>query len=314
MHLLAATPGGINDGSEAVDLEQQPGDIVFLSAADTELSSLAILNKSDQSDLSLRLANNMQLSHNLSVDIYVEDVVAHAKLVVLRLLGGVSYWSYGVEQITECCRKNNILLAILPGDDQPDEELTALNTVSRDVAHRLWQYLVQGGGDNYGNFLDYARFLLDGKTAWQEPKLLMKAGIYWPNAEEIGLEQLKNSWRQEAPVIGIVFYRALYQANNLAPVDDLIAALKDKGLNPLPLYVASLKDPLCAEIVAQHLNDAPPSVILNATGFALSNPGGIRKETPFDAADCPICRSFSLEEMKRPGATASPVCQPAILP
>lgn len=288
MHLLAATPGGINDGSEAVDLEQQPGDIVFLSAADTELSSLAIVNKSDQSHLSLRLANNMQLSHNLSVDIYVEDVVAHAKLVVLRLLGGVSYWSYGVEKITECCRKNNILLAVLPGDDQPDEELTALNTVSRDVAHRLWQYLVQGGGDNYGNFLNYAHFLLDRKTAWKEPKLLMKAGIYWPNAEDVSLEQLKNSWRQEAPVVGIVFYRALYQANNLAPIDDLIAALKDKGLNPLPLYVASLKDPLCAEIVAQHLSEAPPSVILNATGFALSNPGGIRKETPFDAADCPI--------------------------
>ncbi|USG62306.1 cobaltochelatase subunit CobN [Sneathiella marina] len=288
MHLLAATPGGINDGSEAVDLEQQPGDIVFLSAADTELSSLAILNKSQQSEISLRLANSMQLSHNLSVDIYVEDVVAHAKLVVLRLLGGISYWSYGVEQITECCRKNNILLAVLPGDDQPDEELAALNTVSRDIAHRLWQYLVQGGGDNYASFLNYTRFLLDGRTAWQEPRLLMKAGLYWPDADKIELGQLTKLWHQEAPVVAIVFYRALYQANNLAPVNDLISALRENGLNPLPLYVASLKDPLCAEIVAQQIKDAPPSVILNATGFALSNPGTARKETPFDAADCPI--------------------------
>ncbi len=41
MHLLAAQPGGIEDGSEPVDLGQSPGDIVVLSAADTELANLA---------------------------------------------------------------------------------------------------------------------------------------------------------------------------------------------------------------------------------------------------------------------------------
>ena len=41
MHLLKAQPGVVADGSEAVDLGQTPGDIVVLSAADTELASLA---------------------------------------------------------------------------------------------------------------------------------------------------------------------------------------------------------------------------------------------------------------------------------
>ena len=41
MHLLAAQPGTIEDGSEAVDLRQTPGDIVMLSAADTEIACLA---------------------------------------------------------------------------------------------------------------------------------------------------------------------------------------------------------------------------------------------------------------------------------
>ena len=41
MHLLAAEPGAINDGSHAVDLGQTPGDIIVLSAADTELSAIA---------------------------------------------------------------------------------------------------------------------------------------------------------------------------------------------------------------------------------------------------------------------------------
>ena len=41
MHLLLAQKGAINEGDEAVDLGQTPGEIVVLSAADTELASLA---------------------------------------------------------------------------------------------------------------------------------------------------------------------------------------------------------------------------------------------------------------------------------
>ncbi len=41
MHLLATQAGTIDDGTQAVDLQQNPGDIVVLSAADTELSCLA---------------------------------------------------------------------------------------------------------------------------------------------------------------------------------------------------------------------------------------------------------------------------------
>jgi len=306
MHLLAATPGGIADGAEAVDLEQRPGDIVFISAADTELSSLAVSHGASAASPSLRLANMMQLSHNLSVDIYVEDIIASAKLVVLRLLGGVSYWPYGVEQLVECCRAKNIMLAILPGDDQPDEELSALNTVGREISHRLWQYLVQGGAENYAGFLNYCHFLLDDKSAWQEPKPLMKAGLYWPGLTDPDLEAVQQNWKEGAESVGIVFYRALYQANNLAPVDRLIEALRRQGLNALPLYVGSLKDPICAEIVEQQISATHPAVILNATGFALSNPGGDRRKTPFDAADCPILQmifSGGNEDAWRSGIT-----------
>ena len=288
MHLLAAIPGGIADGSEAVDLAQAPGDIVFLSAADTELSSLALCQKERSGTPSLRLANTMQLSHNLSVDMYVEDIVANAKLVVVRLLGGIGYWPYAVEKVTESCRAKGIKLAFLPGDDNPDEELAALNTVPHDTSHRLWRYLVEGGKENYSSFLDYCAYLLDQKSDWQEPKPLLKAGLYWPGRKQMGVSDIREIWKEEAPVTGIIFYRALYQANNLAPVDALIDALINRGLNPLPIFVSSLKDPVSAEIVEHVLREAGPSVLLNATGFAVSNPGAKRKSTPFDAADCPI--------------------------
>ena len=79
MHLLAAQPGGIVDGSEAVDLGQTPGDIVVLSAADTELAGLAQAYAALGDGLpSLRLANLLILTHNLSVDAYTDDVIAEA--------------------------------------------------------------------------------------------------------------------------------------------------------------------------------------------------------------------------------------------
>ena len=94
MHLLAAQPGQITDGSEAVDLGQAPGDIVILSAADSELGALAAAQaRAGPAAPSLRLANLMQLGHNLSVDLYVERVARPARLVIVRLLGGVGYWA-----------------------------------------------------------------------------------------------------------------------------------------------------------------------------------------------------------------------------
>ena len=41
MHLLATRPGASGDGLEAVDLDQTPGDVIVLSAADTDLAILA---------------------------------------------------------------------------------------------------------------------------------------------------------------------------------------------------------------------------------------------------------------------------------
>ena len=147
MHLLAAQPGGVSDGSEAVDLGQTPGDIVIISAADTELTLLAQARARRPADgfPSVRLANLMHLAHNMSVDLYVEDIIANAKLVVLRVLGGRGYWSYGCDEIAAVCVRECIPLAFLPGDDQPDAELVALSTLDADAQHRLWQYLVHGG-------------------------------------------------------------------------------------------------------------------------------------------------------------------------
>src|SRR5690242_2938870 len=152
MHLLAATPGTISDGAAAVDLGQTPGEIVVLSAADSEIACLAAAQRALVAAPataapdwpSLRLASLLKLGHHLSVDLYVDSVVAHAKLVVVRLLGGRAYWPHGAERIVQVCRERDIPLALLPGDDKPDDDLVGLSTLPAESTHRLWRYLVEG--------------------------------------------------------------------------------------------------------------------------------------------------------------------------
>jgi len=211
MHLLAAEPGAINDGSHAVDLGQTPGDIIVLSAADTELSAIAQARaKLNGEDFpSLRLASLLHLGNVHSVDHYGEDIIAHAKIVIVRLLGGRGYWPHGTDTITRICREQNIPVAFLPGDDQPDPELAALSTISAEAQHRLWQYGVHGGPDNALDFLNFAASLIGVETDWREPRPLVRAGLYWPGLEFPDLNAVKTAWKKDAPTAALVFYRAL---------------------------------------------------------------------------------------------------------
>ena len=292
MHLLAATPGVVSDGSEAVDLGQTPGDIVFLSAADTELAALAGAQARAGDDApSLRLANFLQLRHHMSVDLYVEKMISNARLVIVRLLGGVSYWPYGVEQIAVACRRRGIGFAAVPGDDQPDSDLTRQSTLKAEDVHRIWQFLVHGGPANADNLLAFAADLLGRKSDWSEPAPLMTAGLYWPGMEAPDMSAIRAHWQVDVPVAAIAFYRALVQSGNLEPVDALIAALRARGLNPLPVYLQSLKESVSVGVVSAAFGECPPDIILNATGFAVSTPGAERTETPFDAAGCPVLQT-----------------------
>ncbi len=78
------------------------------------------------------------------------------------------------------------------------------------------------------------------------------------------------------------FYRALVQSGQTQPVEALVDALQAQGLNPLPIFVSSLKDRLSAAVVDGLFEDCPPDIVLNATGFAISSPGAERKPTVLD--------------------------------
>ncbi len=282
MHLLAATPGVLDDG-EPVDLGQTPAEIVVLSAADTELAALSEARAEMPSPLTLRLANLTHLRHPMSVDLHIENCAAKSKLVIARVLGGLGYWRYGAEQYAAHLHAAGVPLALLPGDDKPDPELRDLSTVDADDYDALWSYLVEGGPENSANFLHYAQWMLSGPKVRRnsdeipmQVRPLLRAGIYWPGAGVSNLATARQNWTGGAPIVPIVFYRALVQGAGLNPINRLTKALLRQGLNPLPIFVASLKDPVSAATLTELFTQAPPDVILNATCFAVGSPHGDR--------------------------------------
>ena len=289
MHLLAAQKGSLADAEEAIDLGQDPADLIFISAADTELACLSVAHGSaiqNGYSISLRLANMMALSHPLSIDVYCQNTIAASKMVVVRCLGGESYWPYGLEALHAICVQNNVKLAVLPGDDKPDPSIERFNTVDLEVQTRLWGYLIEGGGANAGHLLTYAASIIgNAQPDYLEPTPLLKAGLWQASGKEGSVQSVKESWPQKAREkrpVAIVFYRALLQAGNLQPVEALIDALAKEGLGAVPVYVSSLKDPVSQETVRQIFGELSPSVVINLTGFAVSSPNGDHTPTVLD--------------------------------
>lgn len=150
MHLLRTTPGGfVDDTAGVVRIDQRPADIVILSSADTTLSLLAsAVPTLGEGFPSVRLANVTFLRQPASVDFYVDDVLRHARVVVIDHLGGEAYWPYGIEQAVALAARAGQKLAMFSGDLQEDPNLIAKSTVAPELCRQWWRYLREGGPAN----------------------------------------------------------------------------------------------------------------------------------------------------------------------
>jgi cobaltochelatase CobN len=288
MHLLAGETGRIDAGESAVDLGQSPGDIVVLSAADTELGLLAQAVRARGDGPSFRLCNLMRLSHPLSVDLYLDKTAAKAKLVVVRMMGGAGYWSYGLDRLRALARGGGARLAVVPGDDRWDEGLEAFSTETPEVCRRLWRYLCEGGAENAARALGFMAALIGEAAAGHAPVALPRSGCYVPGKGAVSLDEAVAALPEGRPVAPLVFYRSILQGGATAPVDALAAALRDEGIAALPIFVASLKDGDSQDFVRAALVAAPPAVVLNTTAFAVSAIGASHRGTVLDAPGRPV--------------------------
>ncbi|AFY62629.1 cobaltochelatase subunit CobN [Synechococcus sp. PCC 6312] len=257
-----------NSNGETVNfIRQTPAPIFFLTTADTDIHVLSqAWTRLPQDFPTVRVMNYLNLQQQIVIDDYAEAVLAQAEVIVLRLLGGRAYWSYGLEVLQTTVADSGAKLIVLPGDDRPDLELMSLSSLPLEQVDQLWRYFLEGGVENMTQALLFLGFTcLDTPQIPALPQPVPRVGIMaWNSQVELA---------ETAPKVGILFYRAHYLAGNTAPITALCQALSEKGLQPIPVYAQSLQD---ETIQAELLKLLAPNdtskidLILNTTSFSIA--------------------------------------------
>jgi cobaltochelatase CobN len=282
MHVIFRESRGLEETATPKDLGQDTAELVVLSFSDSDLATFAAGWRRGRGKLpSLRLANLAELRHPLSVDTYVERTLARARGVLVRLIGGEPYWSYGLSALHRLAKDRKIALAVLPADGRDDPRLDALSTLPVATLRRLKAVCDKGGA-------------IAAQAAIAE--FAVAAGLH---AEHVGGELdipdigfydptrgvLPGLPNPDRPRALVTFYRSYLTAADTAPVDALIVALRQKGFDAYGAFATSLKAAGVADWLKAHVEQHPPAAIVNATAFSALGDDGT---TPFDAVSCPV--------------------------
>ncbi len=296
MHVVFRESHGLEESDAPRDLGQTPGDLVVLSFSDSDLSAFRggwHRARAEGRPLpSLRLANLAALTHPVSVDTYAETTLQGAKAVLVRLIGGQSYWAYGLARLRELADRQGLVLAVLPGDGRPDPALEAISTVPRATLARLNALAGEGGAvaaEAALAQLALAAGFYVGPVAGE--KRLPPFGCWTPARGAKGGTACETcaagcpGQRDARPLAAVVFYRAYLAAADTAPVEALMAALEARGFRALGLFAPSLKEPDAARWLAARIAALAPAAIVNATAFSGK---GAEGTSPLDAGGVPV--------------------------
>ncbi len=313
MHVIFRESHGLEETETPTDLGQSPADLVVLSFSDSDLGAFAAgwhRGAGPRGQLpTLRLANIAALKHPLSVDTYVEQTLDGAKGILIRLIGGVPYWPYGLQQIGALAREKGIALAVLPADGRPDARLDAVSTVPASTLRRL-AHLCDAGGAVAAQAALAQMALAAGLYAGPVPglKALPEFGTWAPEDGVNGPLPIHGD--DDAPLVLVVFYRSYLVAADLAPVEALFAVLRDRGFRALGLFAPSLKAPGARAWLETQVRQFAPAAIVNATSFSGRGDAG---SSPLDAGGVPVFQVALATSTRKAWAEAERGLSPADL-
>ncbi|MFO7919898.1 MAG: cobaltochelatase subunit CobN, partial [Nioella sp.] len=310
MHVVFRESHGLEETDTPQDLGQSPADLVVLSFSDSDLGAFAAgyhRAKTHGFEPSVRLANLVALKHPLSVDTYAEQTLAGAKAVLVKLIGGESYWPYGLATLREMADRQGLALAILPADGRPDPRLDELSTLPVSTLRRL-QHLCDAGGAVAAHAalaqLALAAGLYAGPVVGE--KTVPDFGFYRP-----GDGVLRTFDPSGKPLVPVTFYRSYLTAADTDPVDAILEALDARGFEAVGIFANSLKAPAAADWLRGELARLAPAAIVNATAFSAQGADG--KTSPLSEPGCPVFQVALSTARRRDWAEAERGLSPADL-
>ncbi|MER6201001.1 cobaltochelatase subunit CobN [Streptomyces sp. NPDC001586] len=238
--------------------------ILLLSTSDTDLLSARAANTADGL-VPYRFANPSRLPLD-----DLPGLLDGVDLVVVRLLGGLRAWQDGLDLLLAPGQTRPVV--VLTGEQAPDAQLMEASTVPIGIAAEAHGYLAHGGPANLDQL---ARFLSDTVLltghGFEPPAAAPTWGPLERDAQHTG-----KAASETAPKVAVLYYRAHQMSGNTAFVHTLCEAIEEKGAQPLPLYVSSLRTPEPELLRALESVDAIVTTVLAAGGTrpATASAGG----------------------------------------
>ncbi|GAC1545919.1 MAG: cobaltochelatase subunit CobN [Herpetosiphon sp.] len=294
-------------------------DILLLTQADTDLLVVdAARTRLPAGFPAVRAINVGSAGDEATLTRLLDEALPTAAVVIVRLLSGARSFEAGLTRLHQW----GGFVVCLPGTDTLDPELMARSNIGVPLAHLVNAYMQYGGAANVANALQCLsdHLLLTG-LGYDPPAELPRTGLYRPDIIPAG----HVAPPEDAPAVGILFYRAHLLSANTAFVDAIIFELERQGLRARAVYTQSLKEgadegtshmPAALRLMHDQGHPAVDSII-STLSFAL---GGVNPDGPtlggwevqlLSTIDVPVIQaivsSSSHREWQRSGRGLGPV-------
>ena len=252
----------------------QSPSVLLLSTSDTDLITARA------ADARYRWANPARL-----VEGELDELLAGADIVLVRILGGYRAWEDGIDAVAA----SGVPAVVVSGEQSPDADLMNHSTVPAGVALQAHVYLAQGGVANLTNLHAFLcdTVLMTG-YGFAEPQSTPRWGV---------LE--RTATRQDGPTVAVLYYRAQHLAGNTSYIEALCDAIEHAGGNPLPVFCASLRTADADLIDLLGSADAMITTVLAAGGATPADVGAGGADDAWNVAhlaalDIPILQGLCL--------------------
>ncbi len=293
MHRIAHLPG-IGPSEEKALIEQRKAPVIFLTSASTDISTLA--SAIDLPELShwkdkIRALELSSLDHPAQIDHYIATTCSTANLVTVRLLGGRSHWSYGLDQLIRWQQDGEDReLLIISGTSEQELELHSLSSQSTKTCKLVAELIREGGIENIKSVLEVFECLTSKR------KLNL-------NDIDVLISPDPFTWdwkKEEYKKIGIIYYRSLFKANDLEYPKALNRDLRRMGLSPRSVFVSNLRDNSVQKAIIDIFKRENISVLLTTTSFSSvrSFENGL-DSTIWDEIGVPVLQLLSSSRTKK---------------
>jgi cobaltochelatase CobN len=267
--------------------------ILFLSTADTEILALrAAIEMLPDGFPPVRAGSPAVLEA-------VPDL-GGVDAVIVRLLGGRRAWDGPFDELARRCSERNVALLAFGGESALDPELTAASTVPAATIGAAFPYLLHGGPANTANLLRFVADEVLGASpphGYEPAQPVPDEGVYLgPDAgalHTVGFDPAR-------PTVGVVFYRAHLLAGNTTFVDDLCAAIADRGANPLACWCYSLRPDERGDVavISRFLEGRVDAVVTTVLAMGQAGPEA-------DSWDVPVLSRLDVPVVQAVAATTS---------